>query len=278
MALLGGHVSIAGGIDQAPQRGAELGFRAIQVFTANQRRWRAPALSAAAASAFRAARTTCRIDLVASHASYLLNLASPDPQVLAPSLRALGEELARCAALGVDQLVLHPGAHMGAGEDEACARVAASLDRLLAEAPPGAPRVLVEGTAGQGTCVGWRFEHLRAILDRAAHRDRLGVCLDTCHVFAAGYDLRERKSYEATLAQFDRVVGLEHLCAWHVNDSACGLGSRKDRHAHLGEGEIGAAAFRRLARDPRFQRTPFYMETPGAEKHYARNLKVLRGR
>lgn len=276
--LWGGHVSVAGGVARAPQRGADCGLAAIQIFTRNQNRWENPAVDASEAAEFQSERARWRIARVASHGSYLPNLASPDPDLWRRSIAAMAQELARCRALGVDQLIFHPGAHMGEGEAAGIARIARALDRLLEQdAAPGGTTLLLESTAGQGTHLGWRFAHLRDILAACRQRERLGVCLDTAHAFAAGHDLRSVAGYQAMFQELDDTVGLRRLWALHVNDSKVGLGARVDRHETLGQGQIGAAAFRRLGADPRLRRIPFYLETPEGEARYPENLSVLRG-
>ncbi|HKY33240.1 MAG TPA: deoxyribonuclease IV [Candidatus Polarisedimenticolia bacterium] len=278
MKRIGAHASIAGGIDRAVERGAAAGCDVLQIFTKNSNQWRARPLGAGEIARFRELQSKTGIAPVIAHDSYLINLASPDPTLHARSCQAFGEELDRCEALGIPALVAHPGAHMGAGEEAALARIAASLDALLAARPGHAVRVLLETTAGQGSCVGHRFEHLGSIMDRMVHGRRVGVCLDTCHVFAAGCDLRSEKGYHRTMAELDRAVGLGRVEAFHLNDSKKGLGSRVDRHEHIGQGALGVEAFRWLMNDPRFDGVPMVLETPkgsdGAEDR--RNLGVLR--
>jgi deoxyribonuclease-4 len=277
--LWGGHISVEGGAQQAPGRGAAAGLLAIQIFTRNQNRWENRAVTAQEAVDFRRERAAHGILRVASHGSYLPNLASPDEQLWRRSLQAFRAELQRCRALGVDQLIFHPGAHMGAGEASGIARIARALRVLLKENDaPGGPSLLLESTAGQGTQLGWRFAHLRDIIAACGDHPRLGVCLDTAHAFAAGHDLRTRAGYERAFAELDATVGLARLWAFHVNDSRVGLGTRVDRHETLGRGHIGPVAFRRLARDRRFRALPFYLETPGGAECYPGDLAVMLGR
>ncbi len=282
--LLGAHVSTAGGISRAPARAAALPARAFQVFTSNQNQWRARPQDEEEIAAWREALRGAglRAEDACSHDSYLINLASPRPEVLARSRRAFVEEIHRCARLGLRNLVLHPGSHLGEGEAAGIAAVAANLDRCLEEAagPDGveAVRPCLEGTAGQGTNLGHRFEHLRDIIGASRHGDRLGVCLDTCHLFAAGYGLTTARQWRDTLAEFDRVVGLDRLRVVHLNDSKRGFGSRVDRHARLGEGEIGLDALVRVVRAPELRGVPIVLETPGGEEAYAEDLARLRRR
>ncbi|HET9482137.1 MAG TPA: deoxyribonuclease IV [Candidatus Polarisedimenticolia bacterium] len=278
MKILGAHMSIAGGPDLAIRRGAQTGCDAIQMFTKSSNQWRARPLAGDEIDRFRVARLETGIAPVVAHDCYLINLASPDDALYRRSIDSFGEELDRCEALDIPFLVAHPGAHVGAGEDFAIDRIASAVNGLLRSRPGHRVKVLLETTAGQGTSVGHRFEHLRAILDRLESADRAGVCLDTCHVFAAGYDLRTRKSYDAVMAEFDRIVGLEKIQAFHLNDCKKDLGCRVDRHEHLGRGFLGEDAFRWLMRDPRFDGIPMLLETPkgpdGAEDLV--NLALLR--
>ena len=277
---LGAHVSIAGGVFNALQRGRDVGADAVQIFTKNASQWKAKPLAEADCAHFGAECVTHRYtpqDLIA-HDSYLINLASGDPELRAKSLAALNEELDRCALLEVPYLVTHAGAHMGRGEDEGLQELARSLDAVLA-AHTGGAQVLLETNAGQGTWLCYRFEHIARVLDMVQHKDAIGVCLDTCHVFAAGYDIRTPEGYEATLVEFDRLIGLDKLKAIHLNDSKKGLGSRVDRHHHIGQGEIGVEAFRRLLNDPRLSHLPMVLETEkdDAGENDRMNLATLRG-
>lgn len=276
-ALLGAHVPTAGGLHRAPAHGQDIGATAIQVFTRNQRQWAAKPLGAEEAAAFRAALAATGVRSVMAHASYLINLASPDEAVLARGRDALREEIARCHALGIPYAVFHPGAHLGCGEDEGVRTVARSLDDVLSASPGGAVMALVEITAGQGSCVGHRFEHLAEVLARVKSPERVGVCLDTCHLLAAGYDIATPRGYERTLAEFDRVVGLPNLRAMHLNDSRKPLGSRVDRHAPIGEGHVGLATFRRIVTDDRLRAVPKVLETPGGLEGWRREIALLRG-
>jgi deoxyribonuclease-4 len=277
-ALLGAHVPTAGGLHQAPAHGEDIGATAIQVFTRNQRQWAAKPLSAEEAAAFRAALGATGVRSVMAHASYLINLASPDPVVLARGRDALREEIARCQALAIPYAIFHPGAHLGCGEDEGVRAVARSLDDVLSASPGGAVMALLEITAGQGSCVGHRFEHLAEVIARVKSPERVGVCLDTCHLYAAGYDIATPRGYARTMAEFDRVVGLAQLRAMHLNDSRRELGSRVDRHAPIGEGHLGLATFRRILADDRLTAVPKVLETPGGLDGWRREIALLRGR
>ena len=274
---LGAHVSASGGVDQAPARGTAIGADCIQVFTRNQRQWQPRPLDEPEAAAFRQARATAGLTPTMSHGSYLVNLAATDPDKAAKSFAAMEAELERCHRLGIELLNFHPGAHMGAGTTTGIARIADALNRLTAAHPDKRDVTLVlENVAGQGTTVGKTFGELRRILDALEAPERFAVCLDTAHAFAAGYDLADADGWEATWAEFERELGLERLAAFHVNDSAAPLGSRKDRHANLGEGHIGLEAFRRLVSNPRSRSRPMFLETPGGPDAWAAEIRWLR--
>ncbi|WP_250846668.1 deoxyribonuclease IV [Aquisphaera insulae] len=276
----GAHMSIAGGYERAVHSAHAIGFNAVQLFTKNNNQWRAPALTDDHVARFRSAvDETGIVDLV-SHASYLINLASPDDALWEKSIDAMVVEVERCATLGIQDLVVHPGAHMDSGEEAGMDRVAAALDRILGRTEGRRVTIDLETTAGQGTCLGHRFEHLRGILDRVTHSAALGICGDTCHIFAAGYSLDGGGGYDETIQQLDGAVGLHRLRVWHVNDSCRDCGSRVDRHAGIGAGRIGLEPFRRLVNDPRFRHLPMILETPKGieegEELDARNLRTLR--
>jgi deoxyribonuclease-4 len=274
--LVGAHVPTTGGLTTAAANGHAIGADAIQIFTRNQVQWRSKPVSADEASAFREALAGSGVKMVVTHGSYLVNLASPKRDVLARSRDAFLAEARRCEALGIPYLVFHPGAHMGAGEEAGLRAVAESLDHFFDLADLGVTPVL-EVTAGQGSCLGHSFEHLAAILGRVARPDRLGVCLDTCHLLAAGYDIATPEGYESTLASFDRIVGLRRVKAIHLNDARKGLGSRLDRHEAIGEGALGLEVFRRMLNDPRFDGIPMILETPGELEDWKREIALLRG-
>ena len=259
--LAGAHVSIAGGMHLAFERGARLQCTAIQIFLKSSNQWKAKLLTEQDRVLFREARERSAIKAVLAHDSYLINLGSPDRDLYRKSLDAFVEEMKRANFLGVQSLILHPGAHMGAGITAGIARIARALARALDLIEPPV-QILLENTAGQGSCIGHRFEHLAAILERVRNTDRAGVCLDTCHLFAAGYDIRTAEGYAETFRQFDRLIGLGNIRAFHVNDSKKELGSRVDRHFHIGQGFIGLNAFRFLLNDKRFAAIPKILETP----------------
>ncbi|MBI5569481.1 MAG: deoxyribonuclease IV [Desulfomonile tiedjei] len=259
--LLGVHVSIQGSVSLAIGRGEALGCTAIQIFTKNANQWRAKPLAADDVRAFKEARERAGMAVVA-HDGYLINLASPKPALLHTSIAAFREELDRAEELAIPLLIMHPGAHTGSGEDAGLRSVIASFDTLLKETSGYRVKIAVENTAGQGTALGYSLEHLARIVNDCAQPDRLGVCLDSCHAFAAGYDLRDPAGYDAFIERFDRLVGLQRLTAVHLNDAKKGLGSRVDRHEHIGEGMLGLEFFRTIMNDPRLRRIPKLLETP----------------
>ncbi|MBI4512618.1 MAG: deoxyribonuclease IV [Gemmatimonadetes bacterium] len=276
--LLGAHVSMAGGVSRAPARGAQLGATAIQCFTKPVNRWMEPSLSRAECATFRREREAAGIAVAGSHDSYLINLASPDRRLLRRSLASFKKELARAAALGLDFVVTHPGNATDEDRDRGLAQNAAAIGEALV-AVPASFRLLLECAAGQGTALGSTFEELASLLRQIppAVRPRVGVCLDTAHLLAAGYDLVNR--YEEVFEAFDRVVGLERLGLLHLNDSKAPLGSRVDRHQHIGKGALGDAPFRRIMNDPRFTSIPKLIETPKEANTVwwdRRNLRRLR--
>ena len=275
--LLGAHMSIAGGIHNAFSHGERAGCRTLQIFLKNASQWKGRGLTEEDRSLYLEAKERSAIGPVMAHNSYMINLASPDPLLYERSLEAFMEEMGRANFLGVPQVVVHPGAHMGAGENEGIVRIAAAINRALAQVAPPV-EILLENTAGQGSCLGYRFEHLAALLDRVTQQERVGVCLDTCHLFAAGYDISSESGYRKTIAEFNRLVGVQRIRAFHVNDCKRELGSRIDRHAHIGKGFIGLEAFRCLVNDRRFARVPKILETPKGKdlKEDLMNLAVLR--
>jgi deoxyribonuclease IV len=276
--LVGAHMSIAGGIHLAFDRGQRAGCLTLQLFLKNNTQWRGRTLAELDLALFREAESRTGIRPVLAHGSYLINLASPDPALRRKSLAAFQDEMERARSLGVPFLILHPGSHMGAGEEQGIARIAEGLDQALERVGPPV-MVLLENTAGQGTSIGHRFEHLAAILGRVSYADRVGVCIDTCHTFAAGYDIRTRKAYLRTVDEIDRLIGLDRVRAIHVNDCRRELGSRVDRHTHIGQGFLGLEAFRFLVNDERFRGVPKILETPKGDdlKEDLMNLATLRG-
>ena len=266
----------AGGHHNAITDGVAIGCRSVQIFTASPRQWRSPAITPEMAAKFRQVVQENGITKTVAHDSYLINLAAePGSDVLAKSRAAFRGEIERAEALGVDFLVSHPGAHGGAGEDVGIARLIESLDVIHAETAGAKVRVALETTAGQGTYLGGKFEQLARILNGVQDPARLAVCLDTCHVFAAGYDIRTPEAYAETMRLFDEIIGRDQLQVIHANDSQKAFGSHADRHAHIGEGEIGLEAFRLLVNDPRLAGLPVIVETPDSETMHEVNVKRL---
>lgn len=260
--LLGAHMSISGGVHLAPARGVAAGCNVIQIFTQNSNQWRGKMPTDSEAALFKEKLAESGLGDIVSHDIYLINLASAPGETRDKSMIAFQEEMQRCSRLGIDKIVMHPGSHLGEGEDTGLKRISDSFNILFSTTPEFSGRVLLENTAGQGTNLGFRFSHLKAIIQGSDHPDRFGVCLDTCHSFAAGYDLKTAEGYAATFAEFDREIGLERLACFHMNDSKKGFESRVDRHEHIGQGTLGLEPFRMLLNDPRFTAVPKILETP----------------
>ena len=274
--LVGAHVSAAGGLYKAIERGERLGCQAIQIFSKNQRQWNAPALTDDEINNFTLRLKHSSIKSIIVHDSYLINLATPERDNLTRSLFAFKDELIRCDKLKIPYLVFHPGSHLGSGETTGIKQIAACLNESIEKTPNSNVMLLLEITAGQGSSIGSTFEQLADIINRVAYSDRVGICFDTAHAFAAGYDLRTPRAYQATLESFNRLIGLDKLKVFHVNDSKSGLSSRIDRHAKIGEGMIGYTAFELLMNDVRFSEIPKIIEIPGSENDYKLNLDLLK--
>jgi deoxyribonuclease-4 len=270
-------VSIAGGLPNAVHRGRAVGCGVVQIFLKNQLRWTGPRLEEEEVREFRRQLAGSGIGAASAHANYLINLATPEAEEGTRALDALVDELERAERLGLPFVVLHPGSHRGAGVEDGLARLVRALDEVARRTEGWTVRVALENTAGAGHVLGARAEELGAILARVRRPERLLFCLDTCHLLAAGYDIRTPARFAAVLAAFDRWVGLERLAAFHLNDSKAGLGARLDRHEHIGRGRIGLSAFRFLVRHPRLRTRPMILETPKHDDGDARNLAVLRG-
>ncbi|HHY41106.1 MAG TPA: deoxyribonuclease IV [Syntrophaceticus sp.] len=275
---LGAHMSIAGGMDQAVWRGQKAGCETIQVFVKNANRWKAKDLTEKDISDFQQALKETGIEPVVGHNSYLINLASPDEDLWLKSLEAMIDEVERCSSLGIPYLVLHPGAHSEAGEEVGLARITHALNEIIKRSEGSQLMLLLETTAGQGSVLGGRFEHLAELISNCYYPERLGVCLDTCHIFAAGYDLRTAEACEKTFQEFDEIIGLEKLKAIHINDCKGELGSHLDRHEHIGMGQIGLEGFRWIVNNPQLKPLPMLLETPKGPdlKEDIDNLSLLR--
>jgi deoxyribonuclease-4 len=281
MPLFGAHQSIAGGVKNALLEAERLAMDTVQLFTKNASQWAGKPFAPGEAAEFRKLLRKSRLKFPTAHDSYLINLASPDPALWRKSVEGFIDEMIRAEALGLKYLVTHPGAHVGCGEEAGIASVARAIDETHSRCPDFKVKILLELTAGQGSCLGCKFEHLAEIMKRIGESRRVGVCLDTCHVFAAGYSLSPEAEYEKTMCEFDRVIGLKRLKLFHLNDSKKPCGSRVDRHEHIGKGCLGLEPFRLIVNDPRFQKTPMILETPkhdpdGTEMDPV-NLATLRG-
>lgn len=275
---LGSHLSVAGGVSNAVAEAIELELESLQLFTKNASRWEQKPTATEEVDRFLGLRDEWgREKPVVSHDSYLINLASGDPELWEKSFAALRDELERARILELDGVVMHPGAHKGDGVEEGLQRVAEGIRRILDEAPEGKTRFLLENTAGGGTTLGRSFAELGRLLELIDAPERMGVCLDTCHMFAAGYDIRRPKGYEAMIEELERLIGSEKVRCWHFNDSKGGCGSHLDRHQHIGEGELGKAPFRRILADQRFFGVPKILETPKKNEMDKVNLRVLNG-
>lgn len=274
--LIGAHTSAQGGAHHALLAGQDIGATTVQLFTSNQKQWTGKSISDADAELFKKTRRETHLDKIMSHDSYLINLGSSNKEVLHKSRKAFREELERCHLLGIDFLNFHPGAAVDGTEEECLDLIVESLSACETLAGQGKTRLLMETTAGQGTCVGHRFEHLAYLIKHLKNRVPLGVCIDTCHIFAAGYDIRTPQGWQETLDAFDDLVGLNYLYAFHVNDSLKPLGSRRDRHAPLGKGEIGIKCFEVMMTHPSMREVPKYLETPDGPSLWKKEIALLR--
>jgi len=274
--LLGAHMSIAGGVFNAFLDGEEVGCTTIQIFTKSSNQWRAKELSKEELDKYHAEQKRTGIKPVVAHDSYLINLGSPDAALVEKSRQAFLHEMERCEKMRIPFLVTHPGSHLGQGEEWGLKRIAESLDWLHERAAEFKVKVALEVTAGQGSNLGYKFEQIAKMIELTRKSERLRVCLDTCHIFAAGYDISSEEAYEKTISEFDRIIGLKRLAAIHLNDSRKGLGSRVDRHEHIGKGMIGERPFGFFMRDKRFEKIPKLLETPKDNDMDRVNLGILR--
>jgi deoxyribonuclease-4 len=280
MPLLGAHMSIAGGYYKAVEAAAALDMDCVQIFSKNNNQWRAKPLTDDDAERFRDALERTGIEKPCAHVSYLINLGSPKPDVRQKSIDAFVIELERAEKLGLLGLVMHPGSFLDSSKEEGLQKIVDGLDVALEQTNGQSVGVWLETTAGQGTNLGHRFEHLAYIIENVADSRRLGVCIDSCHIFAAGYAITEPAEYKQTMAEFDRVIGIDRIQAFHLNDSKKEFGSRVDRHEHIGQGHLGLEPFRHIVNDPRFAELPMYLETPkgkGDDEFDQMNLSTLRG-
>lgn len=277
--ILGAHVSTGGGIERSIANALDIGCSCFQIFTKNQRQWEAKPLSVTSISSFKELLEASGLGPVLSHDSYLINLASPKDDVFKRSIASLKDEIYRCSELGIDHLVMHPGSHMGEGVGPGLKRFIEGLDgsiSILKDSNDHIPSILIENTAGQGTNLGSNLNQISTILDGSEFKSYLGLCLDTCHSFAAGYDIVSEKGYQKTMNEIDELIGLDRLKAVHLNDAMFEIGSRKDRHETIGEGRIGVDGFAHFINDPRLDELPGILETPGGPDSYRRELATLR--
>lgn len=275
MKYFGAHVSASGGVENAPFNAKAIGARAFALFTKNQRQWSAPPLSEDEIGRFKEAMSKCGFlpENVLPHDSYLINLGNPTADGLAKSREAFVGEMRRCSALGLDRLNFHPGAHLGQISESECIKLISESINIALEESEGVTAV-IENTAGQGSNVGFRFEHLRDIIDGVKDKSRVGVCIDTCHAYSAGYDLSTMSACDATFGELDKIVGIGMLRGMHLNDDLKAMGSRVDRHASLGEGTLGISTFEYIAKDTRFDNMPLILETPDTDR-WAQEIEML---
>ncbi len=280
MPILGAHMSMAGGYYKAVEIARECGCDCVQLFTKNNNQWRAKEIVVEDVERFQGALKELKIAHPLSHSSYLINLAAPATELWKKSIDAMIVELQRAGLLGIPYVVMHPGSFTTSSEAKGLKRIARAIDAIHRQTKSAGANILLENTAGQGSNLGWRFEHLAAIIDGVKDPDRLGVCIDTCHAFAAGYALGTEKEYKATMRELNKTVGVKRVMAFHLNDSKREFGSRVDRHEHIGRGHLGIEPFRFLLNDRRFRKVPMYLETPkGQEKGEELdviNLRTLR--
>jgi len=274
--LLGAHISVSGGLSNAPERGRNLTCDCMQIFSKNQMQWKAKPVDLEEAEKFVENCKEFKISETVIHDSYLINLGSPDKAMLKQSREAFLDEMVRARHLGVRYLIFHPGAHMGAGEQAGMKRVAESLNWARKEFGSGDVQLILEITAGQGTLLGNSFDQLKRVIDQLEDQKNVGVCFDTCHAYAAGYDIKTKAGYLRTFDLFDDILGLEYLKAMHLNDSKGKQGSHLDRHEQIGKGFIGTEGFWNFMTDPRWDKVPMVLETPAGDKMYKQELKLLR--
>lgn len=276
--LLGAHTSISGGVSKSVELADKLGFTAMQIFTKNNNRWFQKDLNETEINLFKTKLEESNIKFVVAHDSYLINLCATNKSILAKSRKAFLDELNRCEVLGIPHLNFHPGAHLGAGEKDGIKRIAESLNIAHEKTKNYKVSSMLETTAGQGTAIGYKFEHLREIIDLVEEKDRMTVCIDTAHIFAAGYDIKNPQTFKEVIKEFDEIIGLERLKCFHMNDSKKPLGSRVDRHEHIGKGFIGFEGFRNIMNAKKLTKIPKILETPKGKEQLEdlENLKILK--
>ncbi len=272
--IIGGHMSISGGFREAPERANKIGLNSMQVFTKNQRQWIAKPLDIDDVNEYKKNMKSFGIKITVAHASYLVNLAAPADENFKKSIDSMVHELERCDTLNIPYLIFHPGAHMGKGESYGLKRIVQGMDEIISRFK-GKAKITIETTAGQGSNLGYKFEQIQYMLDNVSDKDMVKVCMDTCHIFAAGYELRSKNGYEKTMEEFDNKIGFKNLVAVHLNDSEKALGTRVDRHAQIGFGYIGKQGIKNILFDKRFSEIPLILETPGGEDLYPQDLRII---
>ncbi len=276
--LMGAHTSISGGVSKAVDLAELLGFSAMQIFTKNNNRWKGKPLEKTEIELFRAKLNNSKLKFVVTHDSYLINLCAKDTSILKKSRKAFVDELTRCEQLGIPHLNFHPGAHGGMGEDDGIKLIAESLNIAHEKTKGYNVSSMLEMTAGQGTAIGYKFEHMRDIIDLVEEKERMTVCIDTAHIFAAGYDIKDAENYKIVMKEFDDIIGMDRLKCYHMNDSKKELGSRVDRHEHIGKGFIGLDGFSNIMNDKKLSKVPKILETPKGKEQFEdlENLRVLK--
>ena len=273
MGQLGAHVSIAGGVKNAPLNGEKIGCEAIQIFTKNQRQWSAKPYEKKEIEEYFNNLNKVKIKKVVAHTSYLINLASPTEEIFEKSIDALIDDLERCNSLNIPFTIIHPGSHLGEGVEKGIERIIIGIERVFEKVKRGA--IALETVAGQGSNIGFKFEQLKKIMEGVKEKDRIFVCFDTAHAFEAGYDIKTQNGFKKVLDEFDKIIGIEKLCAFHLNDSKTPLGSNVDRHENIGKGFLGLEPFKFLVNNEKFKNHPMILETPGGDEMYKEDLKTL---
>ena len=273
MGQLGAHVSIAGGVKNAPLNGEKIGCEAIQIFTKNQRQWSAKPYEKKEIEEYFNNLSKVKIKKVVAHTSYLINLASPTEEIFEKSIDALIDDLERCNSLNIPFTIIHPGSHLGEGVEKGIERIIIGIERVFEKVKRGA--IALETVAGQGSNIGFKFEQLKKIMEGVKEKDRIFVCFDTAHAFEAGYDIKTQNGFKKVLDEFDKIIGIEKLCAFHLNDSKTPLGSNVDRHENIGKGFLGLEPFKFLVNNEKFKNHPMILETPGGDEMYIEDLKTL---
>lgn len=274
MGIFGAHLGVSEGYLKMFETASQIDCEAVQIFAKNQRRWESNPLNSDDIKIFKSAFKNHKMKYADIHGSYLLNFAASDEMILNKSVSNMIDDLNRGRSLGIDDIVMHPGAHMGIGEDAGIKRVCSAVNTVISNTDSG--NVVIETTSGQGTVLGYRFEHLRDIISGIKNKKRVFVCYDTCHTFSAGYDIRSEESYEKTFEEFEKIVGIDKIRVFHVNDSMTELASRKDRHQFIGLGFIGVNGFKNLVNDKRFVKLPMILEVPGEAEEFGRGIKLLK--